>query len=86
MWFDCEECGHEVLGTPVTVEEQLLVAGRHVVVTDVPAGACEDCGALHTGTEVDDALEEIVAAFRLGRLGASVRFPGTERFIGEDAA
>jgi YgiT-type zinc finger domain-containing protein len=85
VFFDCEGCGGTVVGTAVTVEEQLLVGGRHLVVRDVPADACDSCGELRTTAEVEAVLAEAARTFGAGRLVSPVRF-ATDGVFGQQHA
>jgi YgiT-type zinc finger domain-containing protein len=65
----CEYCGGAIVEKKITVHRR--VKGRHVLIENVPAGICRDCGAKYYSANVLKTIEESIR----GRRKKEVRVP-----------
>jgi YgiT-type zinc finger domain-containing protein len=67
----CEYCGGEIVERRVTLHRRARM--RHVLIENVPAGVCGDCGARYFSANVLKTIEESVRGRR--RAGREARVP-----------
>ena len=57
--FDCHVCGHQVAKREF-VSEVFTVAGRRVLVENIPAQVCERCGEATFSRETTEQIRRLV--------------------------